>query len=85
MAQDVLTDDLLRLSLQRLSQEVGKDIPELSPLLAKHLLGTCGLIPAPERAQRYQELGQLLIDLGNLYLREHLDLLAHEEVVVEDE
>ncbi|GLZ35579.1 hypothetical protein Lesp02_77660 [Lentzea sp. NBRC 105346] len=84
MAGDVLTDDLLRLSLQRLSQEVRKDIPELGPLLAKHLLGTCGLIPAPERASRYRELGQFLIDLGNLYLREHLDLLAEHQVVEED-
>ncbi|TWP46494.1 hypothetical protein FKR81_35615 [Lentzea tibetensis] len=75
MAGDVLTDDLLRLSLQRLSQEVRKDVPELGPALARHMLGTCGLIPAHERAERYAELGQFLLDLGNLYLAERANLL----------
>jgi len=80
VAGDVLTDDLLRLSLQRLSQEVGKDVPELSPLLAKHLLGTCGLIPARERAERYRELGEFLTDLGRLYLAEYADLLKEDQL-----
>lgn len=70
MAAEILTEDLLRISLQRLSREVVKSYPQFGEVLAQNMLRTCGLIPDLERAEHYQELGTLLIDLGRLYLAE---------------
>ncbi|MCP2245015.1 hypothetical protein [Lentzea aerocolonigenes] len=70
MAAEILTEDLLRISLQRLSREVVKTYPQFGELLAQNMLRTCGLIPDVERAEHYRELGTLLIDLGRLYLAE---------------
>jgi hypothetical protein len=74
VAADVLTEDLLRMSLSRLSREVIKTHPEFGELLARHMLLTCGLVPDLERAAHYHELGTLLVDLGNLYLAESDEL-----------
>jgi hypothetical protein len=70
MAAEILTEDLLRISLQRLSREVVKSYPQFGEVLAQNMLRTCGLIPDVERAAYYRELGTLLIDLGRLYLAE---------------
>ncbi|MEO6084415.1 MAG: hypothetical protein ABIQ18_15045 [Umezawaea sp.] len=61
-------DSDLRLCLQRAAQAVGQDVPEVGLLLGRHLLRTCGLLSADERAARYTELGGLLIALGQAYL-----------------
>jgi hypothetical protein len=61
-------DSDLRLCLQRAAQAVGQDVPEVGLLLGRHLLRTCGLFSADERAARYTELGGLLIALGQAYL-----------------
>lgn len=60
-------DGQLRLATQRAAQAAGKDIPEAARMIGAHLLDTLGLIPDPERAERYRELGQLLIQLGEAY------------------
>ncbi|SDH05478.1 hypothetical protein SAMN05216553_11564 [Lentzea fradiae] len=78
MATEVLTEDLLRFSLQRLSREVVKTCPQFGELLAQNLLRTCGLVPDPERAAHYRELGTLLLGLGRLYLDE-ADVLTSVE------
>src|SRR5687768_7817589 len=70
MAAEILTEDLLRVSLQRLSREVVKSYPQFGEMLAQNMLRTCGLIPDVERAAHYRELGTLLVDLGRLYLAE---------------
>lgn len=70
MAEETLTEDLLRISLQRLSREIVKTHPEFNEMLAQYMMRTCSLIPDLERAKHYQELGILLIDLGRLYLAE---------------
>lgn len=70
MAVEILTEDLLRISLTRLAGEVVKTYPELSEVLTQKMLRTCSMIPDPERANYFQELGVLLIDLGRLYLAE---------------
>ncbi|GGU47495.1 hypothetical protein [Lentzea flava] len=70
MAAEILTEDLLRVSLERLAREVVKTHPHFSDTLARSLMRTCGLLPDPERAKHYNELGTLLIDLGRLYLAE---------------
>lgn len=70
MAAEILTEDLLRVSLERLAREVSKTHPQFNEILTMRLMRTCGLIPDPERAKHYHELGTLLIDLGRLYLAE---------------
>lgn len=70
MAVEILTEDLLRISLQRLSREVVKTHPEFSEALARNTIRTCSLLPDLQRAEHFQELGILLIDLGRLYLAE---------------
>ncbi|WP_394622288.1 hypothetical protein JNUCC0626_01390 [Lentzea sp. JNUCC 0626] len=82
VAAEILTEDLLRTSLQRLSREVVKTYPQFGELLAQNMLRTCGLIPDPERAAHYRELGTLLIDLGRLYHAE-ADELSTIEVTPE--
>ncbi|WP_439664806.1 hypothetical protein ACSHWB_47005 [Lentzea sp. HUAS TT2] len=78
VAAEFLTEDLLRVSLQRLSREVVKSYPQFGELLAQNMLRTCGLIPDLERAEHYRELGTLLIDLGRLYLAEADELSTVE-------
>lgn len=70
MAAEILTEDLLRTSLARLSREVVKTYPQFGEALTQHMARTCSLVPDPERARHYQELGVLLMDLGRLYLAE---------------
>ncbi|MEU7479692.1 hypothetical protein AB0A63_27130 [Lentzea sp. NPDC042327] len=85
MAVDVLTEDLLRTSLSRLSREVVATHPEFGELLARHMLLTCGTAPDPERAAHFEELGTLLIDLGHLYLAEANELRTVPEDRAPDE
>lgn len=75
VAAEILTEDLLRVSLARLSREVVKTYPEFSDVLTRRMMRTCSLIPDPKRAEYYRELGVLLMDLGRLYLAES-DVLA---------
>ncbi len=70
MAAEALTEDLLRVSLQRLSREVAKTYPQFGEMLTRNMMRTCSLTPDPERARHYQELGVLLTDLGRMYLAE---------------
>lgn len=70
MAAEVLTEDLLRISLQRLSREVVKTYPQFGEMLTQNIVRTCSLVPDPERARHFEELGVLLMDLGRLYLAE---------------
>lgn len=70
MAADVLSEDLLRISLARLTNEVVKTHPQFRDVLASSLVRTCGLVPDVERAAHYDELGMLLTDLGRLYRAE---------------
>ncbi|WP_112273551.1 hypothetical protein [Lentzea terrae] len=70
MAAEILTEDLLRVSLQRLTREVVKSHPQFGEMLARNMMQTCGLAPDLERSAHYEELGTLLIDLGRLYLAE---------------
>ena len=79
MAAEILTEDLLRTSLARLSREVVKTHPEFGEMLARHMMLTCGLIPDPQRAAHYHELGTLLVDLGRLYLAESEELRTVQE------
>lgn len=79
MAAEILTEDLLRISLQRLSREVVKTHPQFGEVLARNMLRTCGLVPDPERAAHYRELGTLLIDLGRLHLAEADVLMTVEQ------
>ncbi|MDX8052012.1 hypothetical protein SK571_21680 [Lentzea sp. BCCO 10_0798] len=74
MAAEILTEELLRTSLMRLSREVAKSHPEFSEVLALHTVRTCSLVPDPNRAEYFRELGVLLIDLGRLYLAESDEL-----------
>jgi hypothetical protein len=67
---EILTEDLLRTSLMRLSREVAKTHPEFGETLTRRVTRTCGFLPDRERAEHFQELGTLLIDLGRLYLAE---------------
>lgn len=60
-------DGKLRLATQRAAQAAGRDIPEAAGMIGAHLLGTLGLISDPDRAARYRELGDLLIQLGEAY------------------
>ncbi|MCX2953570.1 hypothetical protein [Lentzea sp. NEAU-D7] len=76
MTAEILTEELLRTSLTRLSREVAKTHPQFSELLTQHTMRTCSLVPDPERARHFQELGVLLIDLGRLYLSESEMLLG---------
>ena len=78
MAAEILTEDLLRVSLERLAREVVKTHPQFNVMLAQGLMRTCGLIPDLERAKHYHELGTLLMDLGRLYLAE-ADVLKGDE------
>ncbi|SMC90201.1 hypothetical protein [Lentzea albidocapillata] len=75
MATEILTEDLLRVSLVRLSREVVKTYPEFGDVLTQKTMRTCELIPDSKRAEYFHELGVLLIDLGRLYLAES-DILA---------
>lgn len=77
MAAEILTEELLRTSLMRLSREVVKTYPQFGEVLAQRMMRTCGLVPDPERAAHFEELGVLLMDLGRLYLAESDVLLAH--------
>ncbi|MEV6240021.1 hypothetical protein [Lentzea sp. NPDC051838] len=70
MAAEVLTEDLLRVSLERLAREVVKTHPQFDEMLAMRLMRTCGLVSDPVRAEYFRELGVLLTDLGRLYLAE---------------
>jgi hypothetical protein len=70
VAAEILTEELLRTSLARLSREVVKTCPQFGEMLMRGMAGTCTLIPDPERARHFQELGILLVDLGRLYLAE---------------
>lgn len=70
MAAEILTEELLRGSLMRLSREVVKTHPEFGEVLTQKMMRTCNLIPDLDRAQYYEELGVLLMDLGRLYLAE---------------
>lgn len=76
MSAEVLTEDLLRISLARLSREVVKTYPQFGELLTQNMMRTCSLIPDPERARHFEELGVLLMDLGRLYLAESDVLMA---------
>lgn len=67
---EILTEELLRTSLTRLSREVMKTYPQFGELLTQHMLRTRSLVPDLERARHFQELGVLLMDLGRLYLAE---------------
>lgn len=84
MAAEILTEDLLRISLQRLSREVVKSYPQFGEMLAQNMLRTCGLIPDLDRAAHYHDLGTLLIDLGRLYLAESEALRTVNEPPSED-
>ncbi|WP_030481890.1 hypothetical protein [Lentzea albidocapillata] len=79
MAAEILTEDLLRISLERLSREVARTHPEFGEMLARNMLRTCSLVPDSERAQRFEELGVLLKDLGRLYLAEAIILRGAPE------
>lgn len=79
MAAEILTEELLRTSLVRLSHEVVKTHPEFGEMLTQNMMRTCSLVPDPERAKHYQELGVLLIDLGRLYLAESDALMGPSE------
>jgi hypothetical protein len=70
VAVEVSTEELLRISLARLSREVVKTYPQFGEMLTQHMARTRSLAPDPERARHYQELGVLLMDLGRLYLAE---------------
>lgn len=71
MPAEILTEDLLRISLTRLAGEVAKTHLKLKDLLTLHMVrATCGLPPDEERAKHFEELGLFLIDLGQLYLEE---------------
>jgi hypothetical protein len=79
VAAEVLTEDLLRVSLARLSREVVKTHPEFGEVLTQYMVHTCSLVPDLERARHYQELGVLLMDLGRLYLAESEVLMGVPE------
>ncbi|GGU26285.1 hypothetical protein [Lentzea flava] len=79
MATEILTEELLRTSLVRLAREVVKTHPEFGEVLTQNNMRSGGLIPAPERAKYYQELGALLIDLGRLYLAKSDALMEPSE------
>ncbi|WP_346134524.1 hypothetical protein [Lentzea roselyniae] len=79
MAAEILTEELLRTSLVRLSREVAKTHPEFGEMLTQNMMRTCSLVPDPERAKHYQELGVLLIDLGCLYMAESDALMGQSE------
>ncbi|MET8761044.1 hypothetical protein [Lentzea sp. NPDC004782] len=68
MAAEILTEELLRVSLVRLSREIEKTHPHFGEVLAQHIARVCGL--DPDRVRHFQELGVLLMDLGRLYLAE---------------
>ena len=70
MAAEILTEDLLRISLRRLANQVERSHPEFREALAMGIVRTCGLVPDAERAEHYMDLGALLIDLGRLYIAE---------------
>ena len=70
MAAEILTEDLLRTSLARLSREVVKTYPQFGEVLTQNMMRTCSLVLDAERASHFQELGVLLMDLGRLYLAE---------------
>jgi hypothetical protein len=70
MAVEILTGELLRISLHRLLPQVTKTHPELDDVLTQRVMRTCSLLPDAERADQYAELGTLLIDLGRLYVAE---------------
>lgn len=70
MTAEILTEDLLRTSLTRLSREVAKTYPQFGEMLMQSMLRTCSLVPDLERSERFEEIGVLLMDLGRLYLAE---------------
>lgn len=70
MAAEIPTEDLLRISLARLSREVVKTYPQFGEMLTRNMARMCSLVPDPVRAEHFAELGVLLMDLGRLYLAE---------------
>ncbi|WP_434439645.1 hypothetical protein [Lentzea sp. E54] len=76
MAAEILSAELLRTSLMRLSREVMKTYPQFGEPLTQHMMRTCSAVPDLERARHFEELGVLLMDLGRLYLAESDVLLG---------